>query len=71
MAQTPQPQRARLGLLLALGAPLVLSACIMVPVGQRYGGGGPPPENDDGDVVTVAPPAPAVFRPVDHRLSTT
>ena len=60
MAQTRQPQRARLGLLLALGAPLVLSACIMVPVGHRYGGGGPYAENDDGDVVTVAPPAPQV-----------
>ena len=58
MAQTQQPQRARLGLLLALGAPLVLSACIVVPVGHRYGSGGPSPENDDGDVVTVAPPAP-------------
>ena len=57
MAQTPQPQRARLGLLLALSAPALLSACIVVPVGRRYGGGHQQ-DYDDGDIVTVAPPAP-------------
>ena len=52
------PDRSRLRLVLALASTSLLGACIMVPVGRRYGGGREVDAYDDDDVVTMAPPPP-------------
>ena len=51
------PDRSRLRLVMALASSSLLGACIVVPVGCRYGGREVDAYDDD-EVVTVAPPQP-------------